>query len=34
MEKAETTEAEGASTSEAASERIGLTVEIPLDKEK
>lgn len=30
--EAETTEAEGASTSEAASERIGLTVEIPLDK--
>ena len=32
MEEAETTEAEESSTPEAASERTGLTVEIPLDK--
>ena len=32
MVKAETTEAEEASTPEAASEHLGLTVEIPLDK--
>lgn len=32
MEETETTETEGASTSEAASEHLGLTVEIPLDK--
>lgn len=32
MEKAETTEAEETSTPEAASEHLGLTVDIPLDK--